>query len=92
MGIKDTAEEKRNPPVVHPVLKVSEDHFKKNTAYVDGRYRVLEEQSKFYKNAPKVDFNDLVGLALSSVYIFILRKHVSIFQKSNFFILLLLKE
>ena len=84
MGIKDTAEEKRNPPVVHPVLKVSEDHFKKNTAYVDGRYRVLEEQRKFYKNAPKVDFNDLVGLALSSVYIFILSKHISIFQKSNF--------
>ena len=64
MGIKDAEEMSRNVPVVHPVLKVSEDHFRKNTAYLDGRYQVLEEQRKAYKNAPIVHFHDIVGLAV----------------------------
>ena len=61
MGIKDTKAMNRNVPVVHPVLKVSEDHFRNNTAFVDGRYRVLEEQRKAYKAAPEVQFGDVVG-------------------------------
>ena len=62
MGIKDTEEMNQNVPVVHPVLKVSIDHFRRNTAFVDGRYRVLEEQREIYKHAPVVNFDDVVGL------------------------------
>ena len=69
MGIKDTEEVIRNVPVVHPVLKVSINHFRRNTAFVDGRYRVLEEQRRAYKNAPEVQFDDVVGLVFTSVYI-----------------------
>ena len=61
MGIKDTEEMNRNVPVVHPVLKLSEDHFRKNTAFVDGSYRVLEKQKRAYNNAPEVKFDDIVG-------------------------------
>ena len=59
MGIKDAKEINWKVPVV---LKVSEDHFKKNTAFADGRYRVLEEQRRAYKDAPLVQFEDIVGL------------------------------
>ena len=62
MGIKDTEEMNRNVPVVHPVLKMSRNHFRKNNAFVDGRYRVLEEQRRAYKDAPLVQFDDIVGL------------------------------
>ena len=61
MGIKDTEDMNKNVPVVHPVLKVSLDHFRSNTAFVDGKYRVLEEQRRAYKNAPEVNFDDIVG-------------------------------
>ena len=54
----------RNVPTVHPVLKVSVDHFRKNTAYFDGTYRVVEEQRKAYKNSFEVEFGDTVGLVL----------------------------
>ena len=62
MGIKDTEEMNQNVPVVHPVIKVSKDHFRKNTSYLDGRYRVLEQQRRAYSNAPVVQFDDVVGL------------------------------
>ena len=61
MGIKDGEEMNQNVPVVHPVLKVSEDHFKTNSAYVDGRYRVLQEQRRAYIGASELSFDDLVG-------------------------------
>ena len=64
VGIKDSEEMNRNVPVVHPVIKVSVDHFRKNTAYVDGTYRVLEEPRKAYKNSSEVKFDDTVGLVL----------------------------
>ena len=66
MGIKDTEEMSRNVPVVHPVLKVSDDHFKRNTGYVDGRYEALEEQRKAYKYVPQVYFDDIVGLVFDN--------------------------
>ena len=69
MGIKDTEEMSRNVPVVHPVLKVSVDHFRRNTAYVDGRYQVLEEQREAYKYAPEVHFDDIVGLVHDNLYL-----------------------
>ena len=64
----------RNVPVVHPVLKVSIDHFRSNTAFVDGRYRVLEKQRRAYKDAPVVQFDDIVGLVFISVYLLKLLK------------------
>ena len=69
MGIKDTEEMSRNVPVVHPVLKVSEDHFRRNTSFVDGRYQVLEEQRKAYKDAPEVNYDDLVGLVHDNLHL-----------------------
>ena len=66
MGIKDTEEMSRNVPVVHPVLKVSVDHFRSNTAYVDGRYQVLEEQRETYQYAPEVNYDDIVGFVIGN--------------------------
>ena len=62
MGKADTIQMSREVPVVHPIIKVSEDHFEKNTAFTDGRYRVLDEQRSIYKRAQKVQFDDVVGL------------------------------
>ena len=65
MGIKDDEEMSGKVPVVHPALKLSEDHFRKNTAYLDDRYQVLEEQRRAYKNAPEVCFDDLIGSVIN---------------------------
>ena len=62
MGVKDT--EDLNVPVVHPVLKLSEDHFKKNNAHVDGRY--LREQKEIYKDAPEISFDEVVGYVFTN--------------------------
>ena len=64
MGKQDTVQMSQEVPVVHPIIKVSEDHFIRNTAFTDGRYRVLEEQRSAYKNAEKVQFDDVVGLVI----------------------------
>ena len=64
MGIKDTEEMNQNVPVVHPMIKVSRDHFIRNTAFVNGRYRVFEEHSRAYFGAPVVQFDDVVGFVL----------------------------
>ena len=61
MGIKDTKEMSQDVPVVHPNIKVSEDHFERNTAFVDGSYRVLEEKREEYNYAHEVNFDDIVG-------------------------------
>ena len=62
MGKQDTVQMSEEVPVVHPIIKLSEDHFRKNTAFADGKYRVLEEQQKAYKDAEEVQFDDVVGL------------------------------
>ena len=86
MGIKDTEEMNRNVPVVHPVLKVSECHFRRNTAILDGRYRVLDEQRQAYKDAPEVKFDDILGLVFISVYVTKTYKNFIIYQVNfNFF-------
>ena len=72
MGIKDTEEMSQNVPVVHPVLKVSEDHFRTNTAFVQGSYRPLDEQREIYENAPTVNFDDVVGLVINLKFLFCL--------------------
>ena len=64
MGKQDTVQMSQGVPVVHPIIKVSKYHFRRNTAFTDGRYRVLEEQRRAYKNAQKVQFDDLVGLVV----------------------------
>ena len=61
MGLRDTEKMSRNVPVVHPVLK---DHFRKNTAFVDGRYQVLKEQRRAYKYAPEITYDDIIGLVV----------------------------
>ena len=66
MGKQDTVQMSEEVPIVHPIIKLSKDHFKKNTAFTDGRYRVLEEQRRAYKNAEKVQFDDVVGLVVYS--------------------------
>ena len=61
IGKVDNEENTQDLPVVHPVMKVSTDHFRKNNAFVDGRYQVLEEQRKAYKSSQVVVFDELVG-------------------------------
>ena len=62
MGKADTVQMSHKEPVVHPVIKLSEDHFRKNTAFSDGTYRVHEEQRRAYEGAEHVQFDDVVGL------------------------------
>ena len=62
MGKADTVQMSQGVPVVHPIIKLSEDHFKENTAFADGTYRVLEKQRSAYYGAPKIKFDDVVGL------------------------------
>ena len=62
IGVNDSKEKTQDLPVVHPVIKLSEDHFRKNNAFSDGRYQVLEEQRRAYKDAQIILFNELVGL------------------------------
>ena len=60
MGKPDTVQMSQEVPEVHPIIKVSEDHFKKNTAFTDGTYQVLERQREAYKRAQKVQFHDVI--------------------------------
>ena len=62
MGQPDTIQMSQEVPIVHPIIKFSKDHFRRNTAFTDGTYRVLEEQRKAYKYAEKVQFDDVFGL------------------------------
>ena len=61
MGKPDTVQMSQDVPVVHPIIKISNDHFRSNTAFTDGTYRALEEQRRAYKNATKIQFEDVVG-------------------------------
>ena len=70
MGKPDTVQMSQDVPIVHPIIKYSEDHFRKNTAFTDGTYRVLEEQRRAYKRAEEVQFDDVVGF----VFVFFWKK------------------
>ena len=61
MGKPDTVQMSQDLPIVHPIIKISENHFIRNTAFTDGRYRALEEQRWAYKSAEEIRFNDVVG-------------------------------
>ena len=61
MGKPDTIQISQDVPIVHPIIKFSKDHFKNNTAFTDGKYRVLEEQRKAYSRALEIQFDDVVG-------------------------------
>ena len=61
MGKPDSYQTSQEVPIVHPIIKLSEKHFRKNTAFTDGTYRVLEEQRTAYYDAPKIQFDDVVG-------------------------------
>ena len=63
MGKPDTVQMSQDVPIVHPIIKISEDHFRKNTAFTDGTYRVLEVQRRAYRKAEKIHFDDVVGFA-----------------------------
>ena len=63
MGKPDTVQMSQDVPIVHPIIKISEDHFRRNTAFTDGRYRVLEQQRSAYKYEEEVQFDDVVGFA-----------------------------
>ena len=59
MGEKESVEQQFQCPVVHPELCVSENHFKKNTAFTDGKYLPLDEGRKAYEEAERVSFADI---------------------------------
>ena len=75
MGKPDTVQMSHKVPIVHPIIKISEDHFIRNTVFIDGRYRALEEQRSAYKYADKIQFNDVVGF----VFVF-LKKPIKFYQ------------
>ena len=64
MGKPDTVQMSQGVPIVHPIIKVSADHFRRNTALTDGTYQVLEEQRRAYYDAPEIQFDDVVGFVL----------------------------
>ena len=64
MGRPDTVQMSHDVPIVHPIIKISEDHFRKNRAFTDGTYQVLQEQRSAYYDAEKIHFDDVVGFAL----------------------------
>ena len=47
-------------PIVHPVIKHSRNHYKKNTAFTDGTYQTHEQQRAAYYGEI-LQFNDLIG-------------------------------
>ena len=61
MGKPDIVQMSQDIPTVHPIIKYSRDHFKRNTAFTDGTYRVLEKQRSAYKDAEEIHFDDIVG-------------------------------
>ena len=61
MGKRDTVQMSQDMPIVHPTIKLSENHFKKNTAFTEGTYRFLEVQRRAYKDAPTIQFYDVFG-------------------------------
>ena len=71
MGKPETIQMSQDVPIVHPIIKISKDHFKKNTAFTDGKYRVLAEQRWAYYHAPEVQFDDVVGLVKLQLHIHI---------------------
>ena len=71
MGKPDTVQMSQDVPIVHPIIKISEDHFRMNTAFTDGTYRVLEEQRSAYSFSKKVQFDDVVGLVKLQLHIHI---------------------
>ena len=60
-GKPESEDKTSGVPVVHPQLCVSVDHFKRNTMYLDDKYRPLDEQLAAYKDAPRASYADLEG-------------------------------
>ena len=75
MGKPCTVQMSQDVPIVHPVIKYSRDHFVHNTAFTDGKYRVLHSKKLIkrtvYKDAPKVQFDDVVGFGFNFNWILI---------------------
>ena len=63
MGKPDTVQMSQDVPIVHPIIKVFKNHFRKNTAFTDVTYRVLEQERSACEAAEKIQFDDVVGLA-----------------------------
>ena len=49
-------------PIVHPIIRYIEDYFKENTHSQD----VVEEHRKDYIGNRKIQFDDVVGLVIST--------------------------
>ena len=62
MGRPDTVQMSQDVPIVHPVIRLSEDHFGRNTAFTDGTYQALKEQRSAFEYCKKIQFDDVVGL------------------------------
>ena len=73
MGKNDSLQDNEKTPVVHPQLCVSEDHFTKNNAFTNKKYKSLKKQRMPYMKSEKVSFEDLSGyICISSVLIYLL--------------------
>ena len=76
MGKKDTVQQSKKVPIVHPIIKFSRNHFKYNSAFTDGKIKTLEERQRAYKDAPNFNFDALVRFVL---YICIIKHIFKIF-------------
>ena len=62
MGKSDTVQMSHDVPIVHPIIKLSENHFKRSTDFTDGTYLALDKQRSAFKYYKNVQFDDIVGL------------------------------
>ena len=84
MGKPDTVQMSQDVPIVHPIIKISRDHFRRNAAITDGTYRALKEQRRVYRDAEEIQFDDVVGF----VYVFLKNQQNFIKTKQSYTVLI----
>ena len=70
IGYDDSFEKSEQTPVVHPKLCQSSDHFNKNNARADGKYRPMQQEQGFYEKAVEVEFDDITRCFLLFLFCF----------------------
>ena len=68
MGKPDTSQE---VPIVHPTIKLSEDHFRRKPDLTDGTYLAHNDQRRAFEYCENVQFDDVVGLVKFQLHIYI---------------------
>ena len=74
IGYDDSLEKSRTTPVVHPKLCQSSDHFNKNNARADGKYRPMKEEQGFYEKAAEIEFDDITRYFFAFFFSYMIQK------------------